>query len=208
MKFIGLRGFISAEYWHYLINRVQICRPGCSSLLLMPSSWSYFCVHWLSCLISNFPTEMTNNNIITEILQVTSENYNDWSVALSLHRLWFAVLQYLFQRSLLVLTFSSFLPWTETNIFQIQTEQFVFVQDKISFVKEGRKQSSDRTKCVIQQYDLSAVIAVIRKWYRLVGFLTSPPGVLLSDVYWIQVTASWVKKEPENCKITDGALDK
>lgn len=64
-------------------------------------------------------------------------------------------------------------------------------------------------KRLIQPYDLGAVNASFRKLHGLGGLLTCPPGVLLSDVYKIQVAAPQAKKkEPENCKTTDGALGK
>lgn len=84
----------------------------------------------------------------------------------------------------------------------------MFFQDKIDFVKKVRKQASSRTKHVIQPYDLGAVNTAFRKLQGLGGLLTSLPSVLLSGVYKIQVTAPWAKKEQENCKTTDGALDK
>lgn len=72
---------VSGEYWPHLIHRAQI-EPGCSNLLFMPLSQSYFCIHGESGLVSNSPTEMSNNSLITGILQITAENDIDQLVVL------------------------------------------------------------------------------------------------------------------------------
>lgn len=188
--------------------KLKFVKPRCSNLLFMPLSQLYFCIHWVSGLVSNSPTKMTNNNLITGTLQITAENDNDWLVALSVHSLLCCFIVSLSEISFSVAIFQLLaLNWDQ---YLSNPDRIVCIcQDKIDFVKKVRKRSSSRTKCVIQPYDLGAVNAAFRKLHGLGGLLTSPPGVLLSDVYKIQVTAPQAKrKEPENCKTTDGALGK